>query len=223
MSNTDKTCYIFAAGDYGSIIVEKNYLAGGYVIAADGGYAYLKQIGVTPNLVVGDFDSLCYTPTDIEVIKHPVEKDDTDMMLAVDEGFRRGYDNFIIYGGLGGRLDHTLANIQVLTDISNKGGTGYLCDGDITVMAVNKTVSFTKDCSGTISIFCIGDSAKGVTIKGLKYEVVDTELCSSIPLGVSNEFIGKPVDISLKTGCLIVMFSATIPLQNITTRITRAK
>ena len=87
---------------------------GAYCIAADKGVLQFQSRHIEPDLVVGDFDSLGFVPKARELVRHPVEKDDTDMMLAVREGLRREYRDFLLYGGLGGRLDHTLANIQTL-------------------------------------------------------------------------------------------------------------
>lgn len=102
----ERTCCIFGAGDYGAM--PRPELDGRcFLIAADGGYGQLKQWGMSPHLAVGDFDSLGRVPEDVEVVRHPVRKDDTDMMLAVQEGLARGCGRFLIYGGLGGRLDHT--------------------------------------------------------------------------------------------------------------------
>ena len=109
----ERTCCIFGAGDYGAM--PRPELDGRcFLIAADGGYGQLKQWGMSPHLAVGDFDSLGRVPEDVEVVRHPVRKDDTDMMLAVQEGLARGCGRFLIYGGLGGRLDHTLANLHIL-------------------------------------------------------------------------------------------------------------
>ncbi len=202
-------CYIFAAGDYKNTHIDTKTMEDGFIIAADGGYAYLKKNCIRPHLAVGDFDSLMFVPNDVEVIRHPCEKDDTDMMLAVQEGFKRGYDNFIIYGALGGRIDHTLANIQILQYIANKGGHGTLCNDDEILTAVcNDSITFSSEHHGTVSVFCLGEDAEGVTIKGLKYEVTNVRLNSHIPLGISNEFIGKEAEITVSKGCLVVIYGS---------------
>ncbi len=203
-----KVCYIFAAGEYDNILFDKAIIDSDFIIAADGGYSYLKQNNILPDLAVGDFDSLCFIPKDVEVIQHPCEKDDTDMALAVNEGFRRGYNCFVIYGGLGGRLDHTLANIQTLQFIAKNNGRGFLCNKDTIVTSIyNNSIKFSRNNMGTVSIFCLDKVAKGVTIKGLKYEVCDAELNSSTPLGVSNEFINKEAEITVIDGCLTIIYN----------------
>jgi thiamine pyrophosphokinase len=105
-------CFVVGAGSPCNFALKA--LPGDYVIAADAGYNTLKRLGITADLLVGDFDSLGFRPEHPNIVEHPPEKDDTDMMLAVKEGLRRGSRTFVILGGLGGRLDHTVANIQTL-------------------------------------------------------------------------------------------------------------
>ncbi|MGE4483923.1 MAG: thiamine diphosphokinase [Oscillospiraceae bacterium] len=199
------TCCIVGAGffDPDEFLPE----GGDYIIAADGGLSPLRSLGVMPDLVVGDFDSLGHVPDHPNIIKHPVEKDDTDMMLAVKTGLQLGFSRFVIYGGLGGRLDHTLANIQTLEHIAINGGRGYLVGGGTVITAVTDgCVNFVPKESGGISVFSGGDRADGVYLTGLKYPLVNAALTSSIPLGVSNKFTGVRSTVSVKSGTLIVMW-----------------
>ena len=99
-----------------------------FLIAADKGLAQLHLRGAAPDLTVGDFDSLGFVPEGAAVVRHPIRKDDTDMLLAVREGLSRGYRRFLLYGGVGGRLDHTLANLQTLAYLRRHGARGYLYD-----------------------------------------------------------------------------------------------
>ena len=202
----NQICYIIGAGDAKDIYIDET--DNHYIIAADGGYTYLEAQGIAADLVVGDFDSLGRVPEHEYVIRHQPEKDDTDLLLAVKEGFAKGYQTFIIYGALGGRLDHTYGNIQILTYIAERGGVGYLLQ-DETVMTtiMNETISFDESYAGIISIFSAGDCARGVYLKGLKYELKDATLTYSVPLGVSNEFIGTPSTVSVENGTLVIMWS----------------
>ena len=207
----NKRCYIAGAGEF----YEKE-LPGqeDYVIAADGGYAALTSRGITPDLVVGDFDSLSPDLFDAvsnhpNVIRSPAEKDETDMMLAVEQGLESGCKTFIINGGLGGRLDQTIANIQILAYIAQKGARGVLLGPDTCVTSVkNGEVRLNpgKTERGTVSVFCAGDKAEGVTLRGLKYPLENAVITSVYPIGVSNEFLGIPATISVKTGTLIVIW-----------------
>ncbi|MDR1560032.1 MAG: thiamine diphosphokinase, partial [Clostridiales bacterium] len=122
--NKQAVCHVVCAGEYSGSIAEPQ--AGDYVIAADGGLRHLERAGVAPDLIVGDFDSLGHTPDAGNIVKLNVEKDDTDTMSAVRIGLKRGFRLFYIHCGMGGRLDHTLANIQTLAFILRAGGMGVL-------------------------------------------------------------------------------------------------
>ena len=206
MRITDKgACVIVGAGELEDAVIRRR--EGDLVIAADGGLKYLERAGIAPDIALGDFDSLGYRPDLPEVIYHPPEKDDTDTMLAVREGFARGFDTFVIYAGLGGRLDHTVANLQTLAFIAENGGRGYLVGGSAVSTAVkDASISFGAGERGMISVFCMGEKAEGVTISGLKYEVENAELIPYLPLGASNEFTGRPAKIEVKHGTLLVMW-----------------
>jgi len=201
----DKRCYIVGAGEFAE---NELPMQGDYIIAADGGYTSLKKHGIEPDMVIGDFDSLDEVPDHSNILQSPTEKDDTDMMLAVQHGLKLGYKIFVLNGGLGGRLDHTLANIQALTHIAEKGARGALVGPNETVtVIVNDEITFDSNTSKgrLLSIFCAGDTAEGVTLKGLKYLLKNATLTSALPQGCSNEFIGEPVTISVKNGTLIIV------------------
>lgn len=218
----DKTCFIFGAGDYEGTKVDINNVKNGFIVAADGGLLFLDEHGITPDLLVGDFDSMAeresYDIGDENIIRHPVMKDDTDMMLSLKEGLNRGYKKFVIYGGMGGRLDHTIANIQSLAYLALHGAHGYLIGGRETVTVIKDgKLQFDAGFSGMISVFSAGDCAKGVTLRGLLYELDDYTLVNTMPLGVSNEFCGKDSYIEVKDGMLIVMWenskNITLPMK----------
>lgn len=206
MRITDKgACVIVGAGELEGAVIRRR--ESDLVIAADGGLKYLERAGIAPDIALGDFDSLGYRPNLPEVIYHPPEKDDTDTMLAVREGFARGFDTFVIYAGLGGRLDHTVANLQTLAFIAENGGRGYLVGGaSVSTALKDSSIAFGADERGMISVFCMGEKAEGVTISGLKYEVENAELIPYLPLGASNEFTGRPAKIEVKHGTLLVMW-----------------
>ena len=200
-------CYIVGAGEFSG-----RFLLSGdeYVIAADAGYAVLMGNGIMPDLVVGDFDSLGIVPEHPNLVSSPGEKDDTDMLIAVREGLARGYKSFIIDGALGGRLDHTLANIQILKMLAQNSAYGVLLGHDICVTAIaNGTVSFAPAASGVISVFACGDKAEGVTLTGLKYNLSNAALTDCYPIGVSNEFTGEPATVTVKSGTLIITWTGS--------------
>lgn len=195
---------IFCAGGFDGLIEplrDKDFL-----MAADGGLVHLQQLGLTPDGILGDFDSLGYVPEDAKVF--PVEKDDTDAMLAVRQGLNMGYRRFLLYGSLDGpRLDHTVANFQTLQFLADRGATGYLVGNTYIVTAVkNGTVRFPKEAEGIISVFCMGADACGVNIRGLQYTGEDIILSAGFPLGVSNHFIGEEAVVSVSDGSLLVLY-----------------
>ena len=200
----NKTCYIVGAGPLDPREIKINGDA--YIIAADGGYSFLKELGIIPDMLLGDFDSLGEPPEHPNTIRvDPVDKDDTDMMLAVKTGLGMGFGHFVIYGGLGGRLDHTLANIQTLAYISKHKARGYLIGGGMTVTALTDgEIRFDENCRGYISVFCHGGEAEGVYERGLKYSLENARLTPDMPLGVSNEFTGKPSSVSVARGTVII-------------------
>lgn len=199
-----KECVIFCAAECNGLARPIGQDA--FVIAADGGLRHTKTLGITPNAVLGDFDSLGYTPEGANVF--PVEKDDTDAMLAVRLGLEQGCDEFLLYGSLDGpRLDHTVANFQTLQFLTDHGAVGYLI-GKTTMVTVvkNGKITFPAGLSGTISVFCMGPDAEGVTETGLFYGVENGTLTSGFPLGVSNHFTGEAAEISVKNGSLLVLW-----------------
>ena len=199
-----KECVIFCAAECDGLARPIGQDA--FVIAADGGLRHTKTLGITPNAVLGDFDSLGYTPEGANVF--PVEKDDTDAMLAVRLGLEQGCDEFLLYGSLDGpRLDHTVANFQTLQFLTDHGAVGYLI-GKTTMVTVvkNGKITFPAGLSGTISVFCMGPDAEGVTETGLFYGVENRTLTSGFPLGVSNHFTGEAAEISVKNGSLLVLW-----------------
>ena len=201
-------CYIAGAGDCSRLFL--NLKNEDFVIAVDGGYEYLK--GNRIDLVVGDFDSLSYVPEHPNVITLKPEKDDTDMLVALKEGLKRGYETFYIYGGCGGRIDHTYANIQSLAYLADHHARGYLFhENQVITMIQNDSITFHSDRKGYVSVFSYGEKAEGVIIQGLKYPLENAVLCDNVPLGVSNEFTGKTAEISVQKGRLLVIYESGKP------------
>ena len=198
------TCVIFCAAGFDA--PAEAILPGDFVIAADGGVKHTEKLGLNPDMILGDFDSLGFVPEGATV--YPVEKDDTDAMLAVRRGLQRGYRRFVIYGGLDGdRLDHTLANFQTLQYLADRDAVGYLVGSKYLVTVVkNGKISFPAESKGIVSLFCLGPDAGGVTLRGLKYPLENGTLSSGFPLGVSNHFVGEKAEISVKNGSLLVLW-----------------
>ena len=199
-----KRCVIFCAAGFERLAAPIG--PGDLVIAADGGLRHTQMLGITPDVVLGDFDSLGYAPAGANVF--PVEKDDTDAMLAVRRGLDLGCRDFLLYGSLDGpRLDHTVANFQTLQFLCDHGAFGVLCGiGTMAAVVKNGSLSFPAGCDGHVSVFCMGPDAHGVTLRGLHYPLEQGTLTAGFPLGVSNHFTGKPAEISVEDGSLLVLW-----------------
>ena len=196
-----------------------------FVACADGGYSVCKPLGIKPNIVIGDFDSLSaediaeIDSLGIERITYPPEKDDTDTMLCIRYGLERGFERFLIIGGIGGAFGHTMANLQVLSFLADSGceaeiaaeherilmADGGTTDGDGEAIAA-KPVVINGQPGIKFSVFSYSERCTGVYIKNAKYELNDVALTHSYPLGVSNEFTEKgPVSISVRKGRLLIL------------------
>ena len=197
-------CYIFGAGDFFGL--RKQPRKEDYVIAADGGFEACKKEKIIPDLLLGDFDSLKSVPDFPNLIRLPVEKDDTDMMVAVKKGLERGEKEFYIYGGLGGdRTDHTMANFQMLAYITRFGAHAWLYGNDEMFTAIrNESIHFPAQKDGILSVFCMGPDAEGVSIEGAHYPIENGELHWDVALGVSNHFQGQAITVEVKRGCLLL-------------------
>lgn len=214
MSENRKICYIFGAMEIGDLPLSP--APGDLLIAADAGLSRLIELGLTPDLIVGDFDSLRRIPSEKEgkIIVHPVEKDDTDTLLAVREGLRRGYSDFVIAGALGGRLDHTLANLQTLVFLAKSApegqNHGYLVgEGRLIALLSDESLRLHAAHRGILSLFCVGDRAT-VTLSGLKYPLDRYPMTPAFPIGVSNEFIGRESEIRVENGCVWMILDGNL-------------
>ncbi len=196
---------IFGAGEYDAQRPVKTEDC--FIIAADAGYEHCVALGFVPDLVIGDFDSLCKVPNLSNVVRLPVEKDVTDMDAAVEMGLKRGCKVFQLYGGMGGRPDHTLANYTILTKLSQKNIAAALYGEGYAVTAVtNGTLTLAGKRGETVSVFAWTDTAEGVTLRGLKYPLENATLVNNFALGVSNSFEAETAAISVERGTLLVMW-----------------
>ena len=198
------TCYIFGAGAFTA--PDSPPAPEDYVIAADAGWLACRRAGIRPDLLLGDFDSLGQVPDFPSVERVPVEKDDTDVMLAVKKGLERGCRLFRIYGGMGGsRTDHTIANLQTLAYLARHGAQGWLYGPGETYTAIcNGSLTLPAREEGIVSVFCLGPDARDVTIQGAQYPLSNGVLTADFPLGVSNHFQGQPITIQVGEGLLLI-------------------
>lgn len=201
----EKLCVIFGAGEY--VPPQRKFGKDDLIVAADGGYNAAKAAGYEPHVVIGDFDSgEMPQNTGAIIIKLNRDKDETDTFAAVRTGLRRGYKTFVIYGGTGGRLDHTVANIATLAYLNAFDARGFLVDrGSVATVITDGKITVGKSRRGTVSVFAYGGVAEGVSEKNLKFPLDDVILEPNSVLGTSNETIAdKPAEISVKRGSLLV-------------------
>ena len=204
-----KTCYIVAAGDDTGINIDKS--ENDLVIACDAGLEHCRKYSVTPDYVIGDFDSLGFVPESENVILLPVEKDDTDTSFAVKYAMKKGFTRFVILCGTGGRRpEHTYANIALLGFISKNGCEGYLVDKNCIITAITDSViRFSEKMQGDVSVFAF-DSQVNVTEKELKYSLDNATVRNTDIVGVSNSFTGKESSVRADNGTLIIYFTGKI-------------
>ena len=202
-----KRCVIVGGADitdYG--YVRSRLKDGDFVIYCDSGLKHREGLQAPPCLIVGDFDSHENPHLDVETIVLPREKDDTDTVYAVKEALKRGYEDFLLVGVSGGRLDHTLGNVSILLYLDSLGKKGLLIDdySDMEIVS-GRPVRITGEYP-FFSLLNIAGEAKGITVTGAKYPLEDAEIGCEYQYGVSNEVLpGKTAEVSVKQGRLLLI------------------
>lgn len=202
----EKICYLVGAGEVAPLPpIGKDDL----LIAVDGGLRACLAQNQTPQLLVGDLDSLGDHPLpNVPLCRFPVKKDETDTYLAYLEGVKRGYAHFEIYGGLGGRADHTIANLQLLRRIAAEGRTAALVGADARMLAFSdRTVTLKTFPGQSLGVFSLSEISEGVTIEGAAYALSKGTLKNDFPLGVSNTALGRSVTLTVEKGILLAVLS----------------
>ena len=200
-----KTCAIISGGAYSQLC---GIEAADFIIACDKGLCYAQKEGITPDLIVGDFDSFTGDlPQDIPVLRLPCEKDETDTMAAVDYAVGEEFEKILLFCALGARLDHLLGNLQTAAYAAKRGITVKItdCDNEIYVFS-DKKLSFPKKDGFSISLIALSDSCENVTLSGGKYELENAVLTNAATLGISNEWIDD-INVSVGKGVLAVVMS----------------
>ena len=180
------------------------------IVCADTAYLAAQAENILPHAVIGDFDHAEHEDklsADQKVLRFSSIKDDTDTMLCVKYALNRGADEIVIVGGIGGRLDHTFANIQTLSYIRSRSAVGTILDGDHVVTTVDSRITLKKDGYDYASVFALDPVCRDVTLKGFKYEAEHIDLTSHFPLGVSNEITADTAEIAVGEGNLLVILA----------------
>lgn len=205
-----KKCVILAGGyiNLNSVDIPENAV----VLCADSGYSAANALGIEPALIIGDFDLLGFIPNVENVQTFPSEKDDTDTLLAVKEAIKMGADEIFIYGALGGRLDHTIANIQTLMFIENNGAKGMLISDNeyVSLLIDNTSRRFKKREGFYFSVFSYSEKCTGVCISGAEYNLSNGTITNDFPIGVSNHIKEAFAELSIKSGCMLVIESKEV-------------
>ena len=204
--NSMRRCVIVAGAAIGNYEAVKAELRpDDFNIFCDSGLRHIKELGVEPHLIVGDFDSHENPNLSAETIVLPREKDDTDTFYAAKLAVERGFDEFLIVGAVGARLDHTLGNISILIMLHSLGKTAAIVDDYSKMLMVGKGPYYVKDCI-YFSLLNVTGRAKGVTIKNAKYELSSAEILPQYQYGVSNELVGtEPAVVSVEDGELLLI------------------
>lgn len=178
-----------------------------YIICADSGYKHCLNAGIKPNLVIGDFDSSEAPDSDIEYIKLPAEKDDTDTFFTVKYAIEKGFDNLEIFNGIGSRFDHSYSNMLCLAYCRQKNINAFIIDKRNKLIMVNKKITIDNKFYKYFSVFAIGGDVNGLTIKNAYYELDNVNISPFAQFTQSNTFKGMDVEISYKSGNLLLIQS----------------
>ncbi len=205
-----RTCALVGASDFNADEFANLDEQGAfdYVIAVDGGLAHLDAIGRRPDMALGDFDSLGYIPTGMRVVRFSAHKDKSDMELAFERARAMRYDTIYVFGALGKRLDHTLANLSLFALFTEKGMRVFAIDEQsaITFLAGPDIFEANARMEGTVSVFALNDNVEGVFERGLEWELDDATLTNRTSLGLSNEFKGEAIMIGVEKGTIAIFF-----------------
>ena len=202
--------FIYTGGNIDPAFITEHPKGDDLVIAADSGYKNALTLGEKPRLVLGDFDSLtdAKLPENVECLRVPAEKDFTDTQLAVETALKRGATEIIIIGGLDGRLDHTLSNLAILEDLSKKNIHAHITNGFNRVRYIESTSTLiARSGFKYLSLLCLSEKAKGVSVEGCKYPLNNAKLMRSFQYAVSNEISGNCALISVRKGGIYIVES----------------
>lgn len=191
------------------IILKENY---NYIIGADGGCNHLFKMNITPNYIVGDLDSIkreiieYYENKNVTFKRYPSHKDETDSEICIYLAKLLGADEIDIFATLGGRIDHTLANIGLMNYIKeNNIKPRILTSEEEILMVKNETINLKGKRGDTVSVISINGESKGVTLKKLEYPLYNATVNHLSPLGISNVMLEDECTISIKDGCALII------------------
>lgn len=207
---TGKRLWIFANGEVQNLHRLRDIIhPGDAFIAADGGYRYLAQLGLAPDLVIGDLDSLREEEIEqiqgagIRVERYPIEKDETDLELALKRAAASGYKVIRVAGALGGRIDQSLGNLFLISKPEFATLDLRLDDGIEEVFLIRDGGTILGTPGDTVSLLPLGRNASGITTRGLKYPLTQETLFADQSRGISNVMLTNHAQVDLTEGMLI--------------------
>lgn len=212
-------CVIITSFQSAPIKESFQFLEDDFIICADGGYSFALAEKIDPDLIIGDFDSIDVASMEeslktsglgdrCQVITLSKEKDDTDTLFCIKYGISHGFKEFVVLGGLGGRLDHTIANLQAMSYAIDQQRSIWFLDGKNRATMRNPgSIAIDEIPGSKISLMSFTDYCEGVSIQGVKYPLENHLLNNSFPLGVSNEFLEKKIEVSHRSGKLLIILS----------------
>jgi thiamine pyrophosphokinase len=183
------------------------------IICADGGAEYVIKCGLTPDALIGDLDSIDeellkkIENTKCKVRKYPRNKDYTDTQLAIDYAIKMGTKELIMVGSVGDRIDHSLANIFLLTKLIKKNINACIINEKNTIYITEKLITLTGCLGDIVSLIPVGGDVKGIYTEGLEYKLTGQDITMGDPIGISNIFVNENVEIRVESGLLLVIKS----------------
>ncbi len=200
-------CVIVGAASINDYETTKSFLSNNdFYIFCDAGLKHAEKLNITPNLIIGDFDSYSKPETNIETITLPCEKDDTDTVFAVKEGIKRDFDDFLLIGVVGERLDHTICNVSILNFLDNHGKNGKILDDYSEMVIVSNKTEYIDNKFSFFSLINIFGTSEGIYVNNAKYPLDNATITSDYQYGVSNEVLpNKTAEVRIKKGKLLLI------------------
>ena len=200
-------CVIIGGADIGRYDRVRAHLReDDFYICCDSGLKHREGLGIVPDLIVGDFDSFERPRLSTETVVLPREKDDTDTAFGVKEALRRGFQEFLLIGVIGGRLDHTLGNLSLLLLLEARGMKAAALDDGSEMEIVSHEPVWIEDRYPYFSLLNISGLAQGVTVRNAKFPLTNGEITCEYPYGISNEVLpGQTAEVSVERGRLLLI------------------
>ncbi|MCH5321651.1 MAG: thiamine diphosphokinase [Eubacterium sp.] len=207
MGTEIKKCAIISGAPESDLSYYKKYLDDRYVICADSGYKKCDLLEITPDLIIGDFDSSPKPDVNCEIIELNVRKDDTDTFHCVKEAIDRGYNDIVILGGIGSRIDHTYSNILSVNFCFERNVKCSLINEKNNITIVSGETVIKRGEYEYFSLFAFFEKCTGLSIAGAEYDLDNVEIKPSSQFTQSNAFKNDEVKIKIKTGKIILIMS----------------